>query len=128
MSKSTEILETFLASMQSCDIDKVMGSFTNDSLWQNVPHLPAKGLIEIRTMFETIMRRSSKIRWDVVSASFNKDQAWIERVDRFWIDGTEYAVKCNGVFDFDSSTSTIQSVRDYVDLGEWRSRLSQAQL
>lgn len=128
MSKSTEILETFLTSMQSCDIDKVMGSFTNESLWQNVPHLPAQGLIEIRTMFETIMRRSSRIQWDVVSASFNGERAWIERVDRFWIDGTEYAVKCNGVFDFDSSSSSIQSVRDYVDLGEWRSRLSQAQI
>jgi limonene-1,2-epoxide hydrolase len=128
MPKSTEILETFLRSIHSCDIDKVMGSFTNDSTWQNVPHLPAQGLIEIRTMFETIMRRSSKIQWDVVSASFDKDRAWIERVDRFWIDGTEYAVKCNGVFDFDSSSSSIQSVRDYVDLGEWRSRLSQAHL
>ena len=37
-------------------------------------------------------------------------------------------MRCNGVFDFDLETSSILSVRDYVDLGEWRSRLSKAKL
>ena len=120
MSNPNEIFETFLDSLESRDINLILQNFTEQSVWQNVPHPPAVGLSEISATFETIVRRSSKIRWDVVSSSFEDQRGWIERVDRFWIDGIEYAVRCNGVFDFDVESSSILSVRDYVDLGEWR--------
>ena len=128
MANSNRIFKTFLNSLASCNIDLIMQSFTELSQWQNVPHTPAVGLSEIKTTFETIVTRSSRIQWDVLSSSFEGDRGWIERVDRFWIDGREYAVRCNGVFDFDLATSSISSVRDYVDLGEWRSRLGKAKL
>ena len=79
-------------------------------------------------MFHTIVHRSSRIQWDIKTASYGVDRAWLERIDRFWIDGVEYAVECNGVFDFDIDNSIIVSVRDYVDLGEWRERLTEANL
>ncbi len=128
MSNPNEIFETFLDSLESCDIDRILQSFTEKSSWQNVPHEPAVGLSEIRAAFESIVQRSSRIQWDVVSSAFEGSRGWIERVDRFWIDGTEYAVRCNGVFDFDVESSSRLSVRDYVDLGEWRSRLADAKL
>ncbi len=128
MSNPNEIFETFLDSLESCDIDRILQSFTEKSRWQNVPHEPAVGLSEIRAAFESIVQRSSRIQWEVVSSAFEGSRGWIERVDRFWIDGTEYAVRCNGVFDFDVESSSILSVRDYVDLGEWRSRLADAKL
>ena len=128
MTNPNEIFETFLDSLESCDIDRILQSFTEKSSWQNVPHEPAVGLSEIRAAFESIVQRSSRIQWDVVSSAFEGSRGWIERVDRFWIDGTEYAVRCNGVFDFDVESSSILSVRDYVDLGEWRSRLADAKL
>ena len=128
MSNPNEIFETFLDSLESCDIDRILQSFTEQSSWQNVPHVPAVGLSEIRATFESIVQRSSRIQWDVVSSAFEGSRGWVERVDRFWIDGIEYAVRCNGVFDFDVESSSILSVRDYVDLGEWRSRLADANL
>ena len=128
MTNPNEIFETFLNSLESCDIDRILQSFTEQSSWQNVPHVPAVGLSEIRAAFESIVQRSSRIQWDVVSSAFEGSRGWVERVDRFWIDGIEYAVRCNGVFDFDVESSSILSVRDYVDLGEWRSRLADANL
>ena len=128
MTNPNEIFETFLNSLESCDIDRILQSFTEQSSWQNVPHVPAVGLSEIRAAFESLVQRSSRMQWDVVSSAFEGSRGWIERVDRFWIDGIEYAVRCNGVFDFDVESSSILSVRDYVDLGEWRSRLADAKL
>ncbi len=128
MPTPNKIFETFLRDLESRDLDRIMQNFTELSQWQNVPHPPAIGLSEIRTTFETIVDRSSKIRWDVVTSSFEGTRGWIERIDRFWIDGSEYAVRCNGVFEFNVETSSISSVRDYVDLGEWRSRLAEAKL
>ena len=32
----------------------------------------------------------------LAQASYAADTAWVERVDRFWIEGTEYRIECNG--------------------------------
>ena len=128
MSNPNEIFETFLESIESCNIDLILQSFTEKSSWQHVPDPAAVGISEIRSTFEPIGRRSSQIKWDIISSSFEGTRGWIERNDLLWIDQTEYSVRCNGVFDFDLETSSILSVRDYVDLGEWRSRLGNAKL
>ena len=60
----------------------------------------------------------------MVTEAYTADRAWLERIDRFWIDGAEYAVRCNGVLEFDEESGLISELRDYVDLGEWRSRLA----
>ena len=77
-------------------------------------------------MLAPILQRSERVQWDVVTASFAEHRAWIERVDRFWIGGVEYAVRCNGVIDLDGESGLIRELRDYVDLGEWRERLRSA--
>jgi len=100
--------------------------FTLDATWQNVPHPPAIGRTGIEAMLAPILGRSERVQWDVVSASFEEHRAWLERVDRFWIDGTEYAVKCNGVVEVDAATGLMREWRDYVDVGEWRARIAQA--
>jgi len=128
MIKPAEIIEVFFEALSSRDLERILSFFDDRSSWQNVPHPPANGIAEISEMFRTIVERSSKIQWDIVAAAFEDDRAWLERVDRFWIDEVEYAVRCNGVFDFDTKSSTIISVRDYVDLGEWRERLGTANL
>ena len=46
MSNPNEIFETFLESMESCDIDLILQSFTDQSSWQNVPHPAAVGISE----------------------------------------------------------------------------------
>ena len=60
----------------------------------------------------------------MITESYGDNRAWLERVDRFTIDGTEYAVECNGVLEFDPDSGLIRELRDYVDLGEWRSRIA----
>lgn len=79
-------------------------------------------------MLSPIFERSSAVRWDLATAAYQGNRAWLERVDRFWIDGSEYAVRCNGVLEFDVPKGVITEFRDYVDLGEWRSRLQSAEL
>ncbi len=122
LSTSTAV-RSFLEAVEARDIDAVLAHFTVDAIWRNMPHEPAVGHDGIRAMLLPILERSSEVRWDVVTESYAADSAWVERVDRFLIDGTEYAVECNGVFTFDAD-GRITSLRDYVDLGEWRSRLA----
>ena len=128
MVKPVEIVESFLNTLPSMEMDKIMSFFDDRSSWQNVPHPQATGSEEIAEMFRPIITKSSSVRWDLINAVYEKEKAWLERIDRFWIDDVEYSVQCNGVFELDTVNGIILSVRDYVDLGEWRGRLAQAEL
>jgi len=126
MNRPAQLIQSFLAAIAARDIDAVLTHFASDATWQNVPHPRAVGHDGIAAMLGPILARSSQVRWDVISASYDDTHAWLERIDRFWIDGTEYAVRCNGVFEIAPDAGVVTEVRDYVDLGEWRDRLALA--
>lgn len=128
MPAAADVVRSFLDAVEARDVDAVVAHFAAEATWQNVPHPPAEGWAGIRAMLARILERSETVRWDVVSESYAPGRAWLERVDRFWIDGVEYAVECNGVLEIDEDAGLITELRDYVDLGEWRARLASAQL
>lgn len=126
MPSAAQIVRSMLDAVEARDVDAVVAHFSPDGSWQNVPHPRAEGHAAIRSMLAGILERSETVRWDVVSESYAPGRAWVERVDRFWIDGVEYAVQCNGVLEIDEDAGLITELRDYVDLGEWRERLARA--
>ena len=128
MVKPLEIVESFLHALSTQDMEEIISFFDERSSWQNIPHPPAVGRKEITNMFRPIISKSSKVQWDIVNAVYESNRAWLERVDRFWINDIEYSVECNGVFELDLSKGIILTVRDYVDLGEWRKRLASTKL
>lgn len=121
--RTREVVRRFLAAVESADCDAVAACFAEDARYANVPHPPAVGRTGIRAMFAPILSRSERVRWDVVSSAYADGTAWLERVDRFWIDGREYAIECNGVYAVDAARGVLTEVRDYVDLATWRERL-----
>ncbi|MDD7937462.1 limonene-1,2-epoxide hydrolase family protein [Actinomycetospora lutea] len=117
------VVTRFLAAVEARDPDAAGACFTEDGTWANVPHPPVVGPAGVRGMLAPILARSQWVRWDIVTAAHTPERSWLERVDRFGIDGTEYAVACHGVVEVDPDRDLITDFRDYVDLGEWRARL-----
>lgn len=126
MTPAERVWNELLGHIEARNPTAAASCFAEDGWWQNVPHERSAGRTGIETLLGPILRRSDEVRWDVVTSSFDEFRGWLERVDRFWIDGTEYAVRCNGVFEVDRGTGLITEWRDYVDLGEWRARLAAA--
>lgn len=73
-----------------------------------------------------VLSRAERVRRDVVTSCYDGAGAFLERVDRFWIDGVEYAIEGNGVYEVDLEAGVLAEVRDDVDLGVWRARLAPA--
>lgn len=121
--RNREVIDGFLAAVVSRDPRAVGAMFTLDATYRNMPHPPVVGPAGVEAVFAPILSRAEKVQWDVVSRSEDGRLAWLERVDRFWIDGAEYSIECNGVYELDLEQGLIRSVRDYVDLGLWRERL-----
>ena len=113
-----------LRAIESRDLRTIAASLAPDATWQNVPHEPAAGREAVVRLLAPILGWSDAVRWQVVSDTYTDRTGWVERVDRFVIDGTGYAVRCNGVFDVDVDSGVVASVRDYVDLDEWRQRIT----
>ena len=120
---ATAAFHRFLAAVAARDVDGVVACFARDARYGNVPHPPAVGHDAIRDLLGPILERSSEVRWDVVTEATVGDSVMAERVDRFVIDGTEYAAPCCGVYVVDPVSGLITEVRDYVDLGPWRAAL-----
>lgn len=116
-------VDRLIAAVGSRDVRRIADALAPDVTWQNVPHAPAVGRDAVVALLAGVVCWSDAVRWDVVSTATDGDTAWYERVDRFWIEGAEYAVRCNGVFRVDAASDRVCEVRDYVDLGEWRQRV-----
>lgn len=116
-----DVVRGFVATVESRDAHAVADCFTVTGTFRNVPHTPAVGRSAICAAYQPILGRSARVRWDVHTIAVMGDSVMAERTDRFWIDGDEYAVDCNGVFVVDGEL--IAEMRDYVDLGVWRARL-----
>jgi limonene-1,2-epoxide hydrolase len=116
-----EAVTRFFAAVAAREPAAVAECFTPDAVFRNVPHEPAVGREAILAAFRPILTRSSRVQWDVHHVAASGALVFAERTDRFWIDGEEYAVQCNGVFDV--RDGLIAEMRDYVDLGVWRRRL-----
>ncbi|MHA3703697.1 nuclear transport factor 2 family protein [Jatrophihabitans sp. YIM 134969] len=114
----------FLAAVAARDLDAVVACFAPDARYGNVPHPPAVGRDAIRDLLGPILNRSTEVRWDVLTEAVTGNSVVAERVDRFVIDGTEYAAACCGVYVADPASGLITEVRDYVDLGPWRASLA----
>ncbi len=116
-------VRTLLTAVESRDLSAVAAAIATDCTWQNVPHTPITGRDAVVELLAPVLCWADRVEWEVVSESYGDGTAWVERADRFWIDGEEHVVRCNGVLTVDVAAGLVTSVRDYVDLGEWRARI-----
>ncbi|MAB26848.1 MAG: hypothetical protein CL580_04215 [Alteromonadaceae bacterium] len=122
--RTRQTIDRLLVAIESRDLRAVQTALHPNATWQNVPHLAAEGRPAVMALLDNILCWSDQVRWDVISSSVDGRVGWYERVDRFWLLGEEHAVQCNGVFTIDPATDTVCEVRDYVDLSEWRARVT----
>jgi limonene-1,2-epoxide hydrolase len=118
---ASDAIAELLAAIESRDLRAIEAALTPDATWQNVPSSHAAGRDAVLAMLAPIVTWSDEVRWDVVSSNYDETTGWLERVDRFVIDGVEHAVRCNGVFEVRDGRVAV--VRDYVDVAEWRTRI-----
>jgi limonene-1,2-epoxide hydrolase len=123
MTNARDVVERFLAAVGAGDPDAAAACFAPDATYANMPHPPVVGPAGVRGLLAPILDRAEYVEWEIVTASYAETRAWLERVDRFRIDGREYAIECNGVVEIDPASGLITAFRDYVDLGLWRARL-----
>ncbi len=122
VSKGETLIRDFCGTWSRRDIGELLGFFTDDAVYHNMPMGPVQGHEGIRTVMEFFVPGSSEIEFEILamaSLPTTDDRATVftERVDRFVIGDKRVELPVAGVFEVRGGK--IAAWRDYFDLTTW---------
>jgi limonene-1,2-epoxide hydrolase len=106
----------FCAAWAARDVDVLLGYFTDDAVYHNIPLEPAVGRASIRAVLEMFVPPAEAIEFVVhqMFADPSGTVVFTERTDRFVTGGRTVALPVAGVFEL--RDGKIAAWRDYFDL------------
>jgi len=105
------------------NIDELLGFFTDDAVYHNIPLEPAKGKAAIKAVINTLVLPGVKsLHFNVLHSAGNGNVVFNERVDVFDLDnGKTISLPVAGVFEV--TGSKISAWRDYFDMATYTKQM-----
>ena len=115
-SEAEKIVHDFCKAFESKNLESIMGYFTDDAVYHNIPMKPVSGKAAIRATIESFMPKnpSDKITFKILHTSATGNVVFNERVDMFDQGGKHMELPVAGVFEI--SRGKIAKWRDYFDM------------
>ena len=117
MSESETIVRDFCAAWERRDIDELLGFFTEDGVYHNIPTDPAKGHDAIRGVMNLFVPMSKGIEFRIDHLAAEGDVVFTERVDSFVLEKGTISLPVAGVFEI--RDGKIAAWRDYFDMQQF---------
>jgi len=113
---SEDVVRRFCEAFARRDVDEILGFFTDDATYHNIPMEPAVGLDAIRALLESFVPGSPRIEFEVLHLASDGGVVLTERIDRLSFGGREVELPVAGVFQV--VDGKIAAWRDYFDMGQ----------
>lgn len=122
MSAHVALVTEFIEAWSERDLDRLLGYFTDDCVYHNIPVDPVVGPAAIREVLQGFAGMAEEIEWILhrVAETENGD-VLTERTDRFKIAGEWIALPVMGSFELRGDK--IAAWRDYFDLAQFQKQL-----
>jgi limonene-1,2-epoxide hydrolase len=122
---NSDVITDFCMVWAEKDLDKIMGFFTDDAVYHNIPIDPANvGKEQIRAVIESFTTAPESIEFTVHHQAETPDGIVMnERTDSFKIGDTTIQLRVMGTFEL--SGGKISAWRDYFDMQQYLSQLPQ---
>lgn len=118
MSRSPEdVVRSFCTAWSRLDLEELLGYFTDDAVYHNMPGPPAVGLPAVRATIERFLGGWSATDWELLNVASAGNVVFAERVDRTDAGGKKIDLPVVGVFEV--SGDKIRVWRDYFDLATY---------
>ena len=124
MSANEDLVRSFCTAWSRRDIEELVGFFTEDAVYHNMPMAPVTGHDGIRAVMQFFVPGADEIEFDVLALASAGDLVLTERVDRFVMGGKKVELPVAGVFEI--RDGKIAAWRDYFDMAAWTSQTSGA--
>ena len=112
------VVRDFCAAWSRRDIGELLGYFTDDAVYHNMPLAPVSGKDGIREILNLFVPPAGVIEFEMRNVASRGPVVFTERVDRFTIAGKTVSLPVAGVFEI--RDGKIAAWRDYFDLATWQ--------
>ena len=116
-----QVVKDFCEAWSRRDVDELLGYFTEDATYHNIPIDPATGHDAIRNVLNLFVPLAQKIEFEILNVSSNGDTVLTERVDRFQIGDSAIELPVMGTFEI--RDGKITAWRDYFDMAQWTKQM-----
>ncbi|MDO9461352.1 MAG: limonene-1,2-epoxide hydrolase family protein [Alphaproteobacteria bacterium] len=120
---NTAIVKDFIAAWEAQDLDRVMGFFTDDAVYHNIPMPVLNGVADIRKTIAGFIGMGEKLVFETHHiAEASGGVVMTERTDKFLMNGQWLELPVMGVFEI--KDGKIAKWRDYFDLGQFQTQVA----
>jgi limonene-1,2-epoxide hydrolase len=105
------------------NIDELLGFFTDDAVYHNIPLEPAKGKAAIRGVINTFLPMAKSLHFKVLHTASNGNVVFNERVDVFDL-GNSKTIHLPVAGVFEVTGNKISAWRDYFDMAMYTKQMS----
>ena len=124
MSSSEQVVRDFCAAWERRDIDEIVGFFTEDAIYHNIPTDPAQGHEAIRGVLMLFVPMSKEIEFKIDQLAADGNVVHTERVDTFQLEKGKVSIPVAGVFEI--RDGKIAAWRDYFDMQQFMTQFQAA--
>ncbi len=105
------------------NVDELLGFFTDDAVYHNIPMEPARGKAAIRAVINTFLPMAKSVQFKVLKSASAGNVVLNERVDVFDLGGGKtISLPVAGVFEV--SGGKIAAWRDYFDMAMYTKQMA----
>ena len=115
------IVRDFCAAWPERNVEKLLGYFTDDALYHNMPMEPVTGKSGIREVLNLFIP-AEDVEAEITLLATRGNVVFTERIDRMTFGGKKVVLPCAGVFEI--RDGKIAAWRDYFDFATWQRQVA----
>lgn len=117
-----EVVRSFCQAVARRDVEELVGFFTEDAIYHNIPLAPLTGRDAIAATLGQFITPAARAEFEILGLAANGATVFTERVDRFEIAGKTIAIPVMGAFEV-TADGRISAWRDYFDMQQFTNQL-----
>ena len=118
-----KVVNEFCNAWPRKNIEELLGFFTEDAVYHNIPMEPARGKAAIKTVINSFLPMAKSLHFKVLHTASAGNVVMNERVDVFDLgNGKTISLPVAGVFEV--SGGKIAAWRDYFDMAMYTKQMS----
>jgi limonene-1,2-epoxide hydrolase len=109
------VIRDFCRAISRQDLGEILGFFTEDAVYHNIPFDPVRGKPAIEATLRLFLDPKGKAEFELRAIAASGDTVLTERVDRFAFGGKQVELPVMGAFEV-TAQGKISAWRDYFDM------------
>ena len=118
-----KIVRAFCEAVRRRDAVELVGFFSDDAIYHNMPIAPVQGRAAIESTLNQFLGPASEAEFEVVALAVAGNKVLTERLDRFAIGDKKIELPVMGTFEV-GADGKITAWRDYFDMNQFTSQMA----